>query len=71
YGDRLIIIDARELARGIYHQSIQNPNAAEFYKQFFPTFSQNMDNYEYFGKLPNICSEHVKEETFLNAIARH
>ncbi|MDQ9280644.1 hypothetical protein, partial [Escherichia coli] len=42
YGDRLIIIDARELARGIYHQSIQNPNAAEFYKQFFPTFSQNM-----------------------------
>lgn len=71
YGGRLIIIDARELAKGIYHQSIQNPNAAEFYKQFFPTFSQNMDNYEYFGKLPNICSEYVKEDTFLNAIARH
>ncbi|MDU1141737.1 hypothetical protein [Aeromonas rivipollensis] len=71
YGDRLIIIDARELAKGIYNQSIQNPHAADFYKQFFPTFSQNMDNYEYFGKLPNICSEHVKEEAFLNAIARH
>lgn len=71
YGDRLIIIGARELAKGIYDQSIHNPNAAEFYKQFFPIFSQNMDNYEYFGKLPNICSEYIKEEAFINAVARH
>lgn len=71
YGDRLIIIDARELAKGIYDQSIRNPDAADLYKQFFPTFSQNMDNYEYFGKLPNLCDGYICEDNIINAISDH
>lgn len=71
HGDKLIIIDARELAKGVYEQSIKNPDAADFYKQYFPTFSQNMDNYEYFGKLPNICEGYVCEEKIVNAIKHH
>lgn len=71
YGDRLIIIDARELAKGIYEQSISNPASADFYMQYFPTFSQNMDNYEYFGKLPNVCDDYVSEVRISNAISNH
>lgn len=69
--DRLIIIDARELAKGVYKQSIQNSNAADFYKQYFPTFSQYLDNYEYFGKLPNVCDEYIYEGGIINAISNH
>ena len=71
HGDRTIIIDARELAKGVYDQSIKNPAAADFYKQYFPTFSQNMDNYEYFGKLPNACDGYVCEDSIANAISNH
>jgi hypothetical protein len=71
YGDKLIIIDARELAKGIYEQSVNNPYAADFYKSFFPSFSQNLDNYEYFGKLSTICASYVSEENILNAITKH
>ncbi|XCN74875.1 MAG: tetratricopeptide repeat protein [Candidatus Electrothrix aestuarii] len=71
YGDRLIIIDARELAKGIYEQSLNNPSSADFYKQYFPTFSQNLDNYEYFGKLPNVCEGYISEPNILNAITSH
>ena len=71
HSNRLIIIDARELAKGIYDQSIKNPVATDFYKQYFPTFSQNMDNYEYFGKLPNICDEYIFEENIIKVISDH
>ncbi len=71
YGDRLIIIDARELAKGVYEQSISSPANADFYMQYFPTFSQNMDNYAYFGRLPNFCDEYVGEDRISNAISNH
>lgn len=71
HAERLIIIDARELAKGIYEQSINNSAAADFYKQYFPTFSQNMDNYEYFGKLPNACDGYVYDDGINNAISNH
>lgn len=71
HAERLIIIDARELAKGIYEQSIINPSVADFYKQFFPTFSQNMDNYEYFGKLPNACDGFIRSDDINNAISNH
>jgi tetratricopeptide (TPR) repeat protein len=71
HADRLIIIDARELAKGVYEQSITNPTVADFYKQYFPAFSQNMDNYEYFGKLPNACDGHVKADEIIGAISNH
>lgn len=68
---RLIIIDARELAKGVYEQSIKNPDAASFYSQYFPAFSQNMDNYEYFGKLPNACDGYIYAERIINVISNH
>ena len=71
HAERLIIIDARELAKGVYEQSINNPAAADFYKQYFPTFSQNMDNYEYFGKLPNACDGYVYTDEINDAIRNH
>lgn len=71
YAKRIIIIDARELAKGVYEQSINNPTAADFYKQYFPTFSQNMDNYEYFGKLPNACDGYVLAEEVFGAVSNH
>lgn len=71
YAERLIIIDARELAKGIYKQSISNTTAADFYKQYFPTFSQSMDNYEYFGKLPNACDGYVHADEIYGAISSH
>jgi tetratricopeptide (TPR) repeat protein len=71
HGDRLIIIDARELAKGVYNQSIKNPDSADYYKQYFPAFSQNMDNYEYFGKLPNVCDEYICEDSIINSISSH
>lgn len=71
YAERLIIIDARELAKGIYKQSISNPSVADFYKQYFPNFSQNMDNYEYFGKLPNACDGFIRSDEINDAISNH
>lgn len=68
---RLIIVDARELAKGVYEQSIKNPDAARFYMQYFPTFSQNMDNFEYFGKLPNVCDGYINAEGITNVIGNH
>ena len=71
HAERLIIIDARELAKGVYKQSISNPDSADYYKQYFPTFSQNMDNYEYFGKLPNACDGYVYADEINDAISHH
>jgi tetratricopeptide (TPR) repeat protein len=62
YGDIVIFVDAMELAKGIYIQSIKSSNVAEFYKQFFPCYSLNLDNFEYFGKLPNICENYVRDD---------
>lgn len=71
HAGRLIIIDARELAKGVYDQSIINSAVADFYRQYFPAFSQNMDNYEYFGKLPNICDGYVSADEIIGAISNH
>jgi tetratricopeptide (TPR) repeat protein len=71
FSEKITIVDARELAKGIYDQSINNPIVADFYKQFFPSFSQNLDNYEYFGKLPKICENHISEARIINSIASH
>ena len=61
-------IDARRLSIGIYEQSISNPNIADFYKQFFPLFSLNLDNYEYYGKLPHLCQGHIRDDAVLDKI---
>jgi tetratricopeptide (TPR) repeat protein len=69
HGDIVVFVDAMELAKGIYAQSIESSNVAEFYKQFFPYYSLNLDNFEYFGKLPNICDNYVRDVGIQNQIS--
>jgi hypothetical protein len=71
HGAKTIIYDSRELAKLIYEQSVESPKNEEYYKQFFPTFSQNLDNYEYYGKVPGQCDKHISEPIIINAINNH
>lgn len=71
YGERVIIFDSRELAKSIYDQSIVNSSHADFYRQFFPGFSQDLDNYEYYGKVPARCENHISDARLLNVISNH
>ncbi len=71
YGGRIVLLDARELAIEIYQQSVENAEYAGAYKQFFPGFSQNLDNFEYYGKLPAPCEGHVPDQGIRNALATH
>lgn len=70
-GERVIIYDARELAKIIYNQSISNASIAIDYKQFFPGFSKDLDNYEYFGKIPARCEHHISDMGILEVIFNH
>lgn len=69
--DAIIIYDARELAKLIYEQSIIDSSCAAFYKQFFPKYSQDFDNYEYYGKVPSKCEKHISESVIIDAIRNH
>ncbi|WP_413505753.1 tetratricopeptide repeat protein [Photobacterium phosphoreum] len=71
YGNIIEILDARELAKIIYEQSITSTLLANFYKQFFPSLSQNLDNYEYYGKLPVQCQDYVYDADVVLAIDEH
>ena len=71
HGAKTIIYDSRELAKLIYEQSVESPKNEEYYKQFFPTFSQNLDNYEYYGKVPGQCDKHISEPIIIDAINNH
>lgn len=68
--NRILIFDARELAKLVFEQS-SNPTAYDFYAQFLPEFSRNMDNYEYYGKIPAKCDKHVSEPRISEAVTRH
>ncbi len=67
----IIIYDARELAKHIYEHSQENQTAASFYCDFFPDFAHNLDNYEYYGKVPSICRNHFSEPAFIESIVNH
>jgi len=71
HGDKIIIYDSRELAKIIYEQSIKSVEYARFYKQFFPGYSQDLDNYEFYGKAPSYCENHVEDNHLTNAIVKH
>lgn len=71
HGLKTIIFDAREFAKLIYEQSIEIQKAADFYRQFFPGFSQNLDNYEYYGVVPAQCENYTSEPLILQAINNH
>lgn len=71
YKNIIIIYDSRELAKLIYEQSLKFPDCASFYKQFFPGFNQDLDNYEYYGKAPSYCENHVEDNTTIDKIVKH
>ncbi|AUG53492.1 tetratricopeptide repeat protein [Thalassospira marina] len=71
HGGIITILDSRELAKEVYQQSIAVPDCANFYTQFFPGFSQNLDNYEYYGKLPAQCEGYVPEQEADAALMSH
>lgn len=68
---RVIFLDARELAKTIFQSSQDNSQAADFYRYYLPDFAQNLDNYEYYGRVPPACMNHHSEPLFLDAIRRH
>ncbi len=71
HGSKTVFYDHRELAKLIYEQSISGNGYADFYKQFFPTFAQNLDNYEYYGIVPAQCEKHISDKIVLQTIENH
>ena len=71
FGEKIIFLDARELAKHIYNQTIDNQTYATCYKEFFPEFRQNLNNYEYYGKVPAQCEGHILSNTAIDAINAH
>jgi tetratricopeptide (TPR) repeat protein len=69
--DLVNIIDARELAKYIYDFSVASSESAAFFTDFFPDFSQNLNNYEYYGRVPGACEAYYPEEAILKAIRTH
>lgn len=69
--EKIEIYDSRKIAKTIYQQSIENPSYADFYKDFFPNFSQELDSWEYYGKIPVQCENFCSEPAVLEAIDNH
>ncbi|MBB6600319.1 tetratricopeptide repeat protein [Luteimonas sp. MC1825] len=70
-GDRLVILDARELAKLVYDFSVERPEAAAFFRQFFPRFDEALDQYEYYGRLPAQCENHHSNQAAIAALQDH
>lgn len=70
-GKALNIVDAGEMAERIYELSIANQNAATFFREFFAGFSQDLDNFAYYGKLPAQCDNHQSDKAITDAIRQH
>jgi tetratricopeptide (TPR) repeat protein len=64
-------LDAGELAKTIFQSSQDNSQAVDFYRYYLPDFAQNLDNYEYYGRVPPACVNHQSEPKFLDAIRQH
>lgn len=71
YSDRLEILDGRELAKRIYEFCVKSQSDASFFADFFPDFAMNLDNYEYYGRVPSRCENHQSEEVILDSIRKH
>ena len=63
--------DARRIAETVYQQSLDSSIHAEFYKQFLPNYSQELDNYEYYGKIPPLCEKFCDDSNALEQIEKH
>lgn len=68
---RVIFLDARELAKTIFQSSQDNSQAVDLYRYYLPDFAQNLDSYEYFGRVSPACPNHQSERLFLDAIRHH
>lgn len=68
---RVVFLDARELAKAIFQSSQDNSQAADFYRHYLPDFAQNLDRYEYYGRVPSACANHQSEKPFVDVIERH
>ncbi|TKJ82548.1 hypothetical protein PkoCFBP13504_17385 [Pseudomonas koreensis] len=68
---RVNFLDARELAKTIFQSSQDNSQAADLYRYYLPDFAQNLDNYEYYGRVSPTCTNHQSEPLFLDAIMQH
>lgn len=66
-----IILDAKELAKYIYSQSIRNSNLVSQYEQYLPDFASRIHLYEYFGSIPAHCKHYNSEPSFLSLIQKH
>ncbi|WP_027923160.1 ATP-binding protein [Pseudomonas sp. URMO17WK12:I12] len=71
YSERIRFLSARDLAEQIFDASVSNANHADFFCQYFPDFGQNLDNYEYFGRVPPACADFKAEEIFFRQIREH
>jgi tetratricopeptide (TPR) repeat protein len=67
----LNIIDARLLAKYIYDFSITNAESAAFFADFFPEFWLNLQNYEYYGRVPGACAAYEPNTLALDALRGH
>jgi tetratricopeptide (TPR) repeat protein len=68
---RVNFLDARELAKTIFQSSQDNSQAADLYRYYLPDFAQNLDNYEYYGRVSPACTNHQSEPLFLDSIRHH
>lgn len=68
---RVHFLDARELAKAIFKCSQENSQVADFYSHYLPDFSQNLDRYEYYGRVPSACAHHQTEQPFVDAVRGH
>ncbi|GEC41723.1 tetratricopeptide (TPR) repeat protein [Sinorhizobium meliloti] len=71
HSDKTVFLDSRQLAEKIFEYSRDRPQAAEFFRFYLPDFSQNLDNYEYYGLTPPVCANHQSEPLFREAIRGH
>jgi tetratricopeptide (TPR) repeat protein len=71
HSDKTFFLDSRQLAGKIFDYSRDRSQAAEFFRFYLPDFSQNLDNYEYYGLTPPVCSNHQSEPLFRSAIQDH
>ncbi len=71
HGERINILGAGEIAKLIYEFSTENQTAATYFASIFPGFSQDLDNFAYYGKAPNLCEHHVSDAAVLKEIRDH
>lgn len=70
YAELVEILDARELAKRVYEFSLANPSDGAFFGDFFPDFAKNLENYEYYGRIPSRCENHQSDDSVLNVVRK-